>query len=220
MDPIMASPWLLSGFQSLAPMFGTPMWLCRLRMSLGCGRDVTRESGGSSLLLILRVRCCQTPWKASLVPAVNRQAILSPCAGCVRCWTSGNARSTLSNPILRRRLLMDKGVCREVGANIFRECRQSLNNAYLFNNGRSAACSSWGMCAAASLFLASTQTDRFVCCLTVALPKGTCSSCGAGLRPGIPTFTTSFRLRRICRLRKGQGKRELRVFCPDIVLLC
>ena len=78
-----------------------------------------------------------------------------------------------------------------------------------------AACSSWGFsCAAASLLLASMQTQTICARSHRGITDWRLLIVRRGPAPSIRTFTMSFRLRRICRLRKGQGKRELRIFLP------
>ena len=122
-----------------------------------------------------------------------------------------------------RSLLMTRASAAKSVQTSSRECRQSFKHACLFHNGRSDT----------SCLLI---VGILVCCGILdpglnANPK-TCALPHRGITerhlfivwrgpaPSTPTFTLSCRPRRICHLRRGPGKRELRIFSPNLVPMC
>ena len=180
MDPTMASSWFLS----------------RCHRWLHC--SALGRSAGISLLL----KCL--PWTASWLSYQSPGAVLAV-------LNFMQPRSTLRNPVLRigvlRGLLI---VCRLVGADIFKECKQSFKHAYLFNNGRSnTGCLLIVGILVCCGFLASglNANPNDLCAVSpLASPNGTCLSCGEGLRQAY-----RHSLCRFGSVAKSQGKRELRI---------
>ena len=103
-------------------------------MSLGRG-------GGTSLTLEVLVRCCHTALDSFLGQAIDLQALLFPCDGCVA-LLAVKRRSTWSNPVPRIDPFAKPPDDKGASAAKTVQTSESLNNAYL-SARTPAACSSW-----------------------------------------------------------------------------